>query len=71
MAGGEQPLVGDERGSALEVAVAVERRLPGPGARRRAAAAHHPAPPHALVSYTPTQHTTPHVHRTPYTRYQF
>jgi hypothetical protein len=52
--GGEQPLVGDERGPALEVPVAVERRLPGPRASRCAAAAHHPAPAHAF--YLPTQH---------------
>lgn len=54
----------DERSAALKVAVAVERRLPGPGAGRRAAAAHHPAPPHALVSYSPNQHNATDAHTT-------
>lgn len=53
MAGGEQPLCGDKGGAALEVTVPVQRRLPGPRARRRTPATHHPAPPHALVIYTP------------------
>lgn len=54
VAGGEQPLVVDQRGAALEVAVAVEGGLPRPRSCRRAAAADYPAPPHApTVSYSP------------------
>lgn len=56
MAGRDEPLRGDEGSSALEVAVAVERRLPRPRARRRAAAAHHPAPAHSV--YKPSQHAS-------------
>lgn len=55
MAGGEQPGARDERGPALEVPVAVERGLPRPGARRRAAAADHPAPAHVRRPASPVR----------------
>lgn len=63
MTGGEQPLRVYERGAALEVPVAVQRGLPGPGAGRRALAAHHPAAAHVHVSIVPSpvhSHIHPH-----------
>lgn len=62
MTSGEQPLRVYECPAALEVSVAVERGLPGPRARRRAVAAHDPAPTHVLVSYIHPTHSYCAVH---------